>query len=104
MRRSRIILLVSDKTLGGGEAVKDAGVAGQAFEKRIAAISPFNLFFLFLIEAVHSSGPISSVRLMELKRLAKHCSAEIVFVTVFLNRDLPKILPGDCMGDGGLDR
>lgn len=43
--------------------------------------------WLFLIEAVHSSGPISSVRLLELKRLAKHCTADIVFITAFLNRD-----------------
>jgi len=43
--------------------------------------------WLFLIEAVHSSGPISPVRLLELKRLTKNCSADIVFVTAFLNRD-----------------
>ena len=43
--------------------------------------------WLFLIEAVHSSGPISSVRLLELKRLAKGCTADIVFITAFLNRD-----------------
>ena len=43
--------------------------------------------WLFLIEAVHSSGPISPVRLLELKRLAVKCTADIVFVTAFLNRD-----------------
>ncbi len=43
--------------------------------------------WLFLIEAVHSSGPISPVRLLELKRLAKKCTAEIVYITAFLNRD-----------------
>jgi len=43
--------------------------------------------WLFLIEAVHSSGPISSVRLLELKRLAKECTADIIFVTAFLTRD-----------------
>ena len=43
--------------------------------------------WLFLIEAVHSSGPISPIRLLELKRLAKECTAEIVFVTAFLTRD-----------------
>lgn len=43
--------------------------------------------WLFLIEAVHSSGPISSVRLMELKRLSGKCTADIVYVTAFLNRD-----------------
>jgi DNA (cytosine-5)-methyltransferase 1 len=43
--------------------------------------------WLFMIEAVHSSGPISSVRLLELKRLAGECTADIVYVTAFLNRD-----------------
>src|SRR5208282_2841520 len=43
--------------------------------------------WLFLIEAVHSSGPISSIRLLELKRLVKNCTADILFITVFLNRD-----------------
>ena len=42
--------------------------------------------WLFLIEAVHSSGPISPVRLEELKRLTKECKAEIVYVTAFLDR------------------
>jgi len=43
--------------------------------------------WLFLIEAVHSSGPISPIRLLELKRLAKGCTAELVFVTAFLTRE-----------------
>ena len=43
--------------------------------------------WLFLIEAVHSSGPISPIRLLELKRLAKECTADIIFVTAFLTRD-----------------
>jgi len=43
--------------------------------------------WLFLIEAVHSSGPISPVRLLELKRLAKECAADIIFVTAFLTRE-----------------
>jgi type II restriction enzyme len=42
--------------------------------------------WLFLIEAVHSSGPITPVRLEELKRLTKTCTAEIVYVTAFLDR------------------
>ncbi len=46
-----------------------------------------NKNWLFLIEAVHSSGPISPIRLLELKRLAKECTADIVFVTAFLTRD-----------------
>ncbi len=44
--------------------------------------------WLFLVEAVHSSGPISSVRLLELKRLAKECTADIIFVTAFLTRNI----------------
>ena len=43
--------------------------------------------WLFLIEAVHSANPISSMRLLELKRLAKNCTADIVFITAFLNRN-----------------
>jgi DNA (cytosine-5)-methyltransferase 1 len=43
--------------------------------------------WLFLVEAVHSSGPISPIRLLELKRLACKCTADIIFVTAFLTRD-----------------
>ncbi|MCW5900535.1 MAG: hypothetical protein KIT10_14820 [Flavobacteriales bacterium] len=42
--------------------------------------------WLYVIEAVHSSGPISEVRLMELKKLLKGCKAGIVYVTAFLTR------------------
>jgi len=42
--------------------------------------------WLFLIEAVHSSGSISETRLLELKRLTQQCTADIVFVTAFLTR------------------
>lgn len=40
--------------------------------------------WLFLIEAVHSSGSISEIRMLELKRLTKNCKAEIIYVTAFL--------------------
>lgn len=43
--------------------------------------------WLYLIEAVHSSGPISEVRLHELQKLLKDSPAELIFVTAFLNRD-----------------
>lgn len=43
--------------------------------------------WLYLIEAVHSSGPISPLRLAELQRLSAKCKASIIFVTAFLNRD-----------------
>lgn len=42
--------------------------------------------WLYLIEAVHSSGPISESRLLELKRLTKDCTADIVYITAFLDR------------------
>jgi len=43
--------------------------------------------WLFLIEAVHSSGPLSEVRIHQLKKLLSACPAEFVFVTAFLNRE-----------------
>ena len=42
--------------------------------------------WLYLIEAVHSSGPISEIRLLQLKKLTKDCTADIVYVTAFLTR------------------
>lgn len=42
--------------------------------------------WLYLIEAVHTSGPITQLRLRNLKRLAKNCTAELIFITAFLNR------------------
>jgi len=42
--------------------------------------------WIYLIEAVHSSGPISPARRLELERLLDNCTAEPIFVTAFLNR------------------
>lgn len=42
--------------------------------------------WLYLIEAVHSSGPMSETRVLELKKMLKDCKAELIFVTAFLNR------------------
>lgn len=42
--------------------------------------------WLYLIEAVHSSGPINEIRLLQLKKLTEKCTAEIVYVTAFLTR------------------
>jgi type II restriction enzyme len=42
--------------------------------------------WLYLIEAVHSSGAINEVRLLELKELTKKCTAEIIYVTAFLDK------------------
>lgn len=43
--------------------------------------------WLFMIEAVHSSGPISPARLLILEELAKGCTADLIYVTAFLDRD-----------------
>lgn len=42
--------------------------------------------WVFVIEAVHSANPIDSLRKMTIERLASTCSANLVFVTAFLNR------------------
>jgi type II restriction enzyme len=42
--------------------------------------------WLYLIEAVHSSGPISEIRLLQLEKLTEKCKADIVYVTAFLDR------------------
>ena len=43
--------------------------------------------WLYLIEAVHSSGPIDQARLIQLQKLTKKCTADIIYVTAFLIRD-----------------
>ncbi len=42
--------------------------------------------WLYLIEAVHSSGTMSETRVLELKRSTNNCTAKIVFVTAFLKK------------------
>ncbi|HNP18798.1 MAG TPA: BsuBI/PstI family type II restriction endonuclease [Fulvivirga sp.] len=42
--------------------------------------------WLYLIEAVHSSGSINEIRLIQLQKLTNKCKAEIVYVTAFLNK------------------
>jgi len=42
--------------------------------------------WLYLIEAVHSSGAISELRLLQLQKLTKNCKAEIIYITAFLNK------------------
>ena len=44
--------------------------------------------WLYLIEAVHSSGPMSETRVHELKQLLKDCTAELIFVTAFLSKNV----------------
>ncbi len=43
--------------------------------------------WLYLIEAVYSSGSISPTRLLKLRRLTTTCTAKIIYVTAFLNRN-----------------
>lgn len=43
--------------------------------------------WVFLIEAVHSFGPISPQRLMTLEALCSKCKLPLVFVTAFLDRN-----------------
>lgn len=45
-----------------------------------------NKNWLYLIEAVHSSGPMSEERIIELKKLLKDCKAELIFVTAFISK------------------
>lgn len=42
--------------------------------------------WLFLVEAVTSSGPMSSERVLELKKLSAGCTAGLIFVTAFQDR------------------
>lgn len=42
--------------------------------------------WLYLIEAVYSSGPMSETRVLELKKLLKNCKAYLIFVTTFISR------------------
>ncbi|MGI8635021.1 MAG: BsuBI/PstI family type II restriction endonuclease [Segetibacter sp.] len=42
--------------------------------------------WLYLIEVVFSSGPMSEERVFELKKLLKDCTADLIFVTVFTSK------------------
>jgi len=43
--------------------------------------------WLYLIEAVHTSGPIDQAKLILFEDLTKDCKAEIIYVTAFLTKD-----------------
>jgi len=45
-----------------------------------------NKNWLFLIEAVHSSGPVSPIRLIELEKLNQQCTADRIYVSAFLDK------------------
>lgn len=42
--------------------------------------------WLFLIEAFFTSGPMSEMRILELKKSLKDCTADLIFVTAFTSR------------------
>lgn len=42
--------------------------------------------WLYLIEAFNSSGPMSEIRILELKKLLKDCTADLIFVTAFISK------------------
>jgi len=44
--------------------------------------------WLFLIEAVHSANPITELRKRTLERLTEACTAEIIYVSAFLDRSV----------------
>jgi len=41
--------------------------------------------WIYLIEAVHSSGPISETRLLHLKNITKNVKCDIVYITAFMD-------------------
>ncbi len=43
--------------------------------------------WLFLVEAVHSANPVSELRRHTLEKMAKNCTADLVYVTAFPDRD-----------------
>lgn len=51
--------------------------------------------WLYLIEAVHSSGAINELRLLQLKKLTKNCKADIIYITAFLDRKTFRKFIGD---------
>jgi type II restriction enzyme len=42
--------------------------------------------WLFLIEAFFTSGPMSEERILELRKSLKDCTADLIFVTVFISK------------------
>lgn len=46
-----------------------------------------NKNWLYLIEAVYSSGPMSEIRMLELKKALSKCTAELIFITAFISKN-----------------
>ena len=78
----------SDKYLYRNDAIlKQIGFFALEHEELpdvVAYCSDKNL--LFLIEAVHSAGPMSEIRVRKLKKQLEKCTAIPIFVTTFLNK------------------
>ncbi len=70
------------------DAARAIGLATLAHEELpdVVAYSP-EKNWLYLIEAVHSSGPISPERIIALQPLLQNCMADIIFVTAFIDRN-----------------
>lgn len=85
------ILYIGDTTNKGLYLQKDSLDAIHFFELSHEALPDIIAYepaknWLFLIEAVHSSGSISETRLFELKKLTQQCTAEIIYVTAVLSK------------------
>jgi len=71
------------------DLLRDLGFFELAHEELpdVLAYSPTRNW-LYVIEAVHSANPIDELRKRTLEKLTKPCTAELVFVTAFLSRDV----------------
>lgn len=78
---SKRILLLDTSTL---EKIGFFEIGHDELPDIVAYSAEKNL--LFLIEAVHSSGPMSEIRVSTLKRKLTHCKANVVFFTAFLSK------------------
>lgn len=74
-------LFRDDKTL---DEIRFFPISHKELPDIIAYSKTKNL--LFLIEAVHSSGPMDELRVSRLKSMLSGCTANLVFFTTFLNR------------------
>ena len=66
------------------DTIRLATLAHEELPDVVAYSSKKN--WLYLIEAVHSSGPMSPERIIALQPFLKSCTADIIFVTAFIDR------------------
>ncbi len=89
IRRKDLKLLVLSgiiiSSAANPNAARNDGTRAFALNNDYASFSE-NKNWIYLIEAVHSSGAISPIRLLDLKKLTQNCKAELIFVTAFLDR------------------